>query len=156
MSLMRKKPVPVEARGPIVEPEMVTTAHGRVRAEAGDYVLRDPKTGDTWPIKPDIFAATYEPVTEDRRAPSPSREDDHETFCKAADERATAAETALAKLTASREAEQTVLQMAVRWEADYSNYDEASHPELNRMELAKAVKAYIKTLTAPAQKPEEK
>jgi hypothetical protein len=100
MSLMRKKPVPVEARGPIVEPEMVTTAHGRVRAEAGDYVLRDPKTGDTWPIKPDIFAATYEPVTEDRRTPSPSRDDDHETFCKAADERATAAEAAPAEMKA--------------------------------------------------------
>lgn len=62
MSKFRKKPVVVEARGPLTESEMVTTAHGRVRAEAGDYVLTDPKTGDTWPIKPDIFEATYEPV----------------------------------------------------------------------------------------------
>ena len=58
----RKKPVSVDVRGPLTEAEMVTTAHGRVRAEAGDYILRDPTTGDTWPIKPDIFAATYEPV----------------------------------------------------------------------------------------------
>ena len=57
-----KKPVVIEARGPITESEMVTTAHGRVRAEAGDYILLNPVTGDTWPIKPDIFAATYEPA----------------------------------------------------------------------------------------------
>lgn len=50
----------IEARGPLTESEMVTTAHGRVRAEAGDYILIDPVSGDTWPIKPDIFAATYE------------------------------------------------------------------------------------------------
>lgn len=59
----RKKPILVDARGPLTVPEMVTTAHGRVRAEAGDYVMSDPTTGDTWPIKPDIFAATYEPVS---------------------------------------------------------------------------------------------
>lgn len=63
----RKRPVIVEARGPLTEPEFVTTAHGRVRAEAGDYVLLA-ESGDTWPIKPDIFAATYEPV-EDEAAP---------------------------------------------------------------------------------------
>ena len=57
---VKKKPVVVDARGPIKESELVTTAHGRVRAEAGDYVMTDPKTGDTWPIKPDIYAATYE------------------------------------------------------------------------------------------------
>lgn len=61
--LVRKKPRTVEARGPITVPEMVTTAHGRVRAEAGDYILRDPSTGDMWPIKPDIYHDTYEPVT---------------------------------------------------------------------------------------------
>lgn len=41
------------------ESEVVLTAHGRVRAEPGDWVLSDPETGDTWPIKPDIFANTY-------------------------------------------------------------------------------------------------
>ncbi len=52
----------VDARGPLSESEVVVTAHGSVRAEPGDYVLTDPQTGDTWPIKPDIFAATYDAV----------------------------------------------------------------------------------------------
>lgn len=60
---VRKKPVVVDARGPITESELVPTAHGRVRAEAGDYIMTDPKTGDTWPIKPDIFQATYETIS---------------------------------------------------------------------------------------------
>lgn len=64
MAKYRKKPLIIEARGPIAVPELVPTAHGRVRAEAGDYVLTDPRTGDTWPIKPDIFAATYEEVAD--------------------------------------------------------------------------------------------
>lgn len=55
----RKKPRIVEAHQ-LSKSEMVITAHGRVRAEAGDWVLRDPGTGDVWPIKPDIFAVTYE------------------------------------------------------------------------------------------------
>ena len=41
---------------------MVRTANGIMRAQAGDYILTDPKTGDTWLIKPDIFEATYEKV----------------------------------------------------------------------------------------------
>lgn len=61
-----KKPIEVEARGPLTESEMVVTAHGRVRAEAGDYVLNDPRTGDTWPIKPDIYATTYESAERQR------------------------------------------------------------------------------------------
>lgn len=64
MPKFRKKPVVVEARGPLTQAELVVTAHGRVRVEAGDYVLTDSQTGDTWPIKPDIFEATYEPVEE--------------------------------------------------------------------------------------------
>jgi hypothetical protein len=60
----KKKPRVVEARR-LTEAELVTTAHGRVRAEAGDWVLRDPATGDTWPIKPDIFASTYEEVRDE-------------------------------------------------------------------------------------------
>ena len=55
-----KKRMEIDYRGPLGRTEMVTTAHGIVRAEAGDYVLSDPRTGDTWPIKPDIFAKTYE------------------------------------------------------------------------------------------------
>ena len=59
----RKKPLIVNARC-VTESEVILTAHGRVRAEPGDYVLSDPTTGDTWPIKPDIFANTYEVVEE--------------------------------------------------------------------------------------------
>lgn len=57
----RKKPIVVDARRVEVS-EIVTTAHGRVRAEAGDWILVDPNTGDTWPIKPDIFEQTYEAI----------------------------------------------------------------------------------------------
>lgn len=55
----RKKPVVVEGRL-VTQSEVVLTAHGPVLAEPGDWILRDPSTGDTWPIKPDIFEATYE------------------------------------------------------------------------------------------------
>ena len=62
MGKCQKKPRLIDYRGPLTVSEMVTTAHGRVRAEPGDYVLTDPLTGDTWPIKPDIFAGTYDIV----------------------------------------------------------------------------------------------
>ena len=68
MSQFRKKPVAVNARL-VTESEVVLTAHGRVRAEPGDWILSDPQTGDTWPIKPDIFAATYEPVEPAKETP---------------------------------------------------------------------------------------
>lgn len=58
--LFVKKPIPVRARL-VTTSEVVLTAHGRVRAEPGDYVLTDPANDDTWPIKPDIFAANYTP-----------------------------------------------------------------------------------------------
>ena len=57
----RKKPLLVDYRR-VLDPEFVTTAHGRVRAEVGDFVMTNPRTGDTWPIKPDIFAETYDLV----------------------------------------------------------------------------------------------
>lgn len=59
----RKKPIIVDVRQ-IAQAEVVLTAHGRVRAEPGDWVLTDPATGDTWPVKPDIFAATYDLIEE--------------------------------------------------------------------------------------------
>ena len=60
----RKKPIVVDAEGPLAEPRLVETAHGRVLASVGDYVLTDPATGDTWPIKPDILARTYLPLAD--------------------------------------------------------------------------------------------
>lgn len=58
-----KKPVVIEARR-CRDTELVYTAHGRVRAEPGDWVLKNPATGDVWPIKHDIFIATYVLVDE--------------------------------------------------------------------------------------------
>lgn len=61
MPKFMKKPVVIEARQTTTA-EIVLTAHGRVQAEAGDWILTDPTSGDMWPVKPDIFAATYEAV----------------------------------------------------------------------------------------------
>lgn len=41
----------------------VTTAHGQVtRVVAGDWIIAEPDGRGYYPCKPDIFAATYEPV----------------------------------------------------------------------------------------------
>ena len=64
MRRYRKRPIVIHARQ-LTNTEIVLTAHGRVRAEPGDWVLTDPESGDTWPVKPDIFAATYEPLEAD-------------------------------------------------------------------------------------------
>jgi hypothetical protein len=43
----------------------VSTAHGQwVYLEPGDWVVPEPDGRGHYPVKPDIFAATYEPVTE--------------------------------------------------------------------------------------------
>ena len=60
---VRKKPIVIEART-VSQSELILTAHGRVRAEPGDLVLTDPASGDTWPIKADLFEQTYEIVEE--------------------------------------------------------------------------------------------
>ena len=61
MTMYVKKRIPVNARQ-VIQSEVVLTAHGRVRAEPGDWILTDPANGDTWPIKPDYFAENYEPI----------------------------------------------------------------------------------------------
>lgn len=55
----------VLVRGPLAQPEMVRTAHGDVQAERGDFVITDPGTGDTWPIKQHFLAANYTPIDPD-------------------------------------------------------------------------------------------
>jgi len=41
----------------------VTTTHGeRAVVRHGDWIIPDSKPGTFYPCKPDIFAATYEPV----------------------------------------------------------------------------------------------
>lgn len=47
----------------------IKTLEGTMRAEIGDWIIRGVK-GEFYPCKPDIFAATYEPVL----SPSPNSE----------------------------------------------------------------------------------
>lgn len=82
MSKFRKKPVVIDAvqfTGDCGTPEIVAldlgvahipgigdcmlirTLEGTMRAEPGDWIIRGVK-GELYPCKPDIFAATYEPV----------------------------------------------------------------------------------------------
>jgi len=86
MAKFRKKPVVIEAvlwdgRMTTVEPLLagsttetveqdlgdpallIPTLEGTMRAEVGDWIIRGVK-GELYPCKADIFAATYEPVTE--------------------------------------------------------------------------------------------
>lgn len=58
----RKRPLAVFVRGPLTTAETVQTAHGPVTAAAGDYVVKDPRTGDEWPLKQHFLAASYEPI----------------------------------------------------------------------------------------------
>ena len=41
----------------------VLTLEGEMRATVGDYIIRGVQ-GEFYPCKPDIFAATYEPITD--------------------------------------------------------------------------------------------
>jgi hypothetical protein len=61
MARYRKKPVVIEAEGPLMEPREIVTLEGTMRADVGDYVITGVK-GETYPCKPDIFMATYELV----------------------------------------------------------------------------------------------
>ena len=82
MPLYRKKPVVIEARQydglngdavmtwvtgrPPIEPMAgafinIHTLEGTMRAEIGDWIIKGVK-GEFYPIKPDIFAFTYEPA----------------------------------------------------------------------------------------------
>lgn len=56
----RKKPVVIEAHRTAERVEIVTL-EGTMVAEVGDWIITGVK-GERYPCKPDIFAATYEPV----------------------------------------------------------------------------------------------
>lgn len=43
---------------------VISTLEGQMTANIGDYIIRGVK-GELYPCKPDIFAATYEPVEEE-------------------------------------------------------------------------------------------
>lgn len=59
-SPVRKLPVTVEA-AVTSRRVRIKTLEGIMRADAGDYIVRGVK-GEYYPVKPDIFASTYEPV----------------------------------------------------------------------------------------------
>lgn len=63
MAKYRKKPVVVEAVGPIEAVEYIETLEGVMRADVGDYIITGVQ-GERYPCKPDIFENTYEPVIE--------------------------------------------------------------------------------------------
>lgn len=84
MPYFRKKPVVVEAvqwngnnfdevvelGGRIIRPEGYTwldigTLEGTMRADLGDWIIKGVK-GEVYPCKPDIFAATYERVDDEK------------------------------------------------------------------------------------------
>lgn len=93
MNLYRKKPIVVEAiqlppKGVDMHPQDVDLLHdvlrdadwnsgkdetleiitleGVMTASPGDWIIRGVR-GECYPCKPDIFAATYEPVAKDRQ-----------------------------------------------------------------------------------------
>lgn len=57
----RKKPVVIEAEGPITESQDIVTLEGTMRADVGDFIITGVQ-GERYPCKPDIFAATYDPA----------------------------------------------------------------------------------------------
>jgi len=89
MGLFRKKPVVIEAlqwTGANVDEVlgfilaqasayrevdhaiMIETREGTMRADRNDWIIKGVK-GEFYPCKPDIFAATYEPVDVDAEEP---------------------------------------------------------------------------------------
>lgn len=83
MPLFRKKPIIVEAEQfshPVITPRgvqreedgrayVVTVHEQKVYVELGDWILPEPDGKHFYPVKPDIFADTYEPVTTWRTLP---------------------------------------------------------------------------------------
>lgn len=60
MAKFRKKPVVIEAEV-ATQRTVISTLEGEMTAEPGDYIITGVK-GERYPCKPDIFAATYDPV----------------------------------------------------------------------------------------------
>lgn len=58
---VRKKPVEVDAVGPIEERVEIDTREGTIVAEPGDFVIRGVE-GEIYPIGAEIFYSTYRPV----------------------------------------------------------------------------------------------
>ena len=58
---VRKRPVEVEAFGPLTVETIIPTLEGEMIASPGDFIIRGVKN-ELYPIKPDIFLDTYEIV----------------------------------------------------------------------------------------------
>ena len=54
---------------------VIYTLEGNHVGRIGDWIIRGVK-GEFYPCKPDIFAATYEPVEGGTPAPAPARQED--------------------------------------------------------------------------------
>lgn len=48
----------------------ISTLEGVMRVEPGDWIIKG-IAGEFYPCKPDIFAATYDAVSDDGKAPAP-------------------------------------------------------------------------------------
>ena len=54
-----------EDEGPyLMGPLVIETLEGDMKAQPGDWIIKG-VAGECYPCKPDIFAATYEPVEEE-------------------------------------------------------------------------------------------
>jgi len=60
MARYRKRPVEIEAEQTTTE-QMIDTLEGVMVASPGDWIVTGVK-GERYPVKPDIFEQTYEPV----------------------------------------------------------------------------------------------
>ena len=61
MAKARKKPVIVDAVQTDKD-QVLATAIGAVQVKAGEWIITDPNSGDTWPVTNEIFKRTYEMV----------------------------------------------------------------------------------------------
>ncbi len=63
MAKFRKKPVVIEAHQASY-PMRIKTLEGEMRESPGHWIVTG-VDGEQYPVKPDIFAKTYEPVEEE-------------------------------------------------------------------------------------------
>lgn len=62
MALYRKKPIIIEAYQTFEE-KIIPTLEGDMKASVGDYIITGVR-GEQYPCKPDVFAKSYETVTD--------------------------------------------------------------------------------------------
>lgn len=59
---MRYRRIPYEVEAYQTDQDMyIDTLEGTMHASPGDYIITGIR-GEQWPVKPDIFAESYEPV----------------------------------------------------------------------------------------------